>query len=307
LDKKERVLVCSFLVLLFVSNFCVFVFYEGCVEEKDVLLLRYQDENCELVAQNEELVGMYGDLSEDYGDLQSSVLALNEDQGLIQDFDVFRDKVLESVDVDCIPVALLYYTNFSKNEQLVVLSVPDCDYDLYHRRWHPRWLENLDVRGIAEYVTVDDSSLNQIVSVVRSQTQTREELANALLDLVQDKGHVLSLRCYPSAVTEYKFPVETLVEMGGDCDAHAFLYATLMKIAGFKIVLLVSDVVDMSCHVAVGVNLDGVPENSLLGVNDFYFVCDGEKYYFAETTSSGWRVGDLPEKLGNVTFTVIPL
>jgi hypothetical protein len=59
--------------------------------------------------------------------------------------------------------------------------------------------------------------------------------------------------------------------------------------------------------VAVGVNLDGVAENSLLSVNDFYFVWDNEKYYFAETTSFGWRVGDLPEKLGNVTFTVIPL
>jgi hypothetical protein len=53
--------------------------------------------------------------------------------------------------------------------------------------------------------------------------------------------------------------------------------------------------------------LAGVAENSLLSVNDFYFVWDNEKYYFAETTSSGWRVGDLPEKLGNVTFTVIPL
>jgi hypothetical protein len=134
---------------------------------------------------------------------------------LIQDFDVFRDKVLESVDVDCIPVALLYYTNFSKNERLVVLSVPDCDYDLYHRRWHPRWLENLDERGIAEYVTVDDSSLNQIVSVVRCQTQTREELANALLDLVQDKGHVLSLRVIRLLLLSISFLLKLLLSWVG--------------------------------------------------------------------------------------------
>ena len=45
---------------------------------------------------------------------------------------------------------------------------------------------------------------------------------------------------------------------------------------------------------------------SFLFLEDFYFVCGGEKFYFAETTSQSWRVGGFSEKLDNLTFNIIP-
>jgi len=38
---------------------------------------------------------------------------------------------------------------------------------------------------------------------------------------------------------------------------------------------------------------------------DKFFIYDGEKDYFAETTAWGYRVGDLPVWLKNVNFYVI--
>jgi len=40
---------------------------------------------------------------------------------------------------------------------------------------------------------------------------------------------------------------------------------------------------------------------------DKFFIYDGEKYYFAETTAWGYRVDDLPVWLKNVDFYVIPI
>lgn len=63
-----------------------------------------------------------------------------------------------------------------------------------------------------EYITSDETIINQIVETIKNQTQSEEELANALLDFVQYKGFTLSIRYYPT--TGLKYPIETMVEMG---------------------------------------------------------------------------------------------
>jgi hypothetical protein len=129
-------------------------------------------------------------------------------------------------------VTIVYYTNNGKNQQILSLSIPYEKYDAYHKKNHPYWGEN-NLTSAIEYVSSNETIINQIVETVKGQTKNEEELANALLDLVQDKESALSIRYYPT--TELKYPIETLVEMGGDCDTHSFLYGTLMKAAGFKV------------------------------------------------------------------------
>ena len=157
-----------------------------------------------------------------------------------------------------------------------------------------------------DYITRNETIVSQIVETVVSQTRSEEELANALLDFVQDKQNGLSIRYYPTR--EFKYPIETLVEMGGDCDTHAILYATLMKAARFEVLLLYSnEEIDGQHHVAIAVRLEKPPQNSLSKIEDSVFNYNGEKYYYAETTSWGWRVGDLPQKFQNLTFRAMPL
>ncbi|MGB9694006.1 MAG: hypothetical protein ACPLYF_04105, partial [Fervidobacterium sp.] len=101
---------------------------------------------------------------------------------------------------------------------------------------------------------------------------------------------------------------ETLVEMGGDCDTHSFLYATLMKAAGFKVLILLSKnpVSNGLPHAATAIHLTKPPTHSLPEYEDKVFIYNNETYYFAETTTSSYRVGDLPTWLKDVDFHKIP-
>jgi hypothetical protein len=243
-----------------------------------------------LVQTYNSLVGRYNELANNYNELKDTNSKL-WDNAFINE-------------ANCTAVTIIYYTNFSKTQQIITLSIPYEKYSAYHEKTHSYW-------GVAnqtlptEYITYNETAIQQIVTTIVNQTQSEEELANALLDFGQDKQHTMSIRYYPT--TELKYPIETLVEMGGDCDTHSFLYATLMKAAGFKVLLLFSNetLSDGLYHVATAVHLENPPEHTLTDGYGAPFISNDEKYYFAETTLGGC-VGDLPENL-NLNFTMIPV
>ena len=171
-------------------------------------------------------------------------------------------------------------------------------YKYYNEKSHPS-IPNNNLELARQYITPNEQIIQSIVSNMRMQTKNEEEFIDALLDFVQYKDYVLSIRYYPTY--QYKYPIETLVEMGGDCDTHAFLYATLLKAAGFKVLLLLTS--DRT-HAAVAVHLTASPEHNTQETA-WYFTHNGIKYYYAETTHWGWRVGDLPEDLKNKKFYLI--
>ncbi len=91
-----------------------------------------------------------------------------------------------------------------------------------------------------------------------------------------------------------KFPLETIVEGGGDCEDLAILGASLLRAVDVGAVLFKFKGVtpESSGHVALGVN------------GSFTGTCwdhDGKKYYFTELTGTEWRskpskrvIGDCP-------------
>jgi hypothetical protein len=90
-----------------------------------------------------------------------------------------------------------------------------------------------------------------------------------------------------------RFPIETLVDDGGDCEDTSVLFATLTLIMGYGTVYI-----NPTDHYAVGVlgnNLRGTywthPENS------------NNTYYYCETTGDNFKIGQLPDKfLGQTAF-----
>lgn len=238
-------------------------------------------------------------LDERLGDLNDSYLAVNRSY-----FD-FEKTVFESSTPNSTAVTLAYYTSFGADRQMITLSTPNSVYDFYHQKNHPVW-GTRNLQAAETYITENEAVITQIVEVVKNQTGSQEELADALLDFVQYKQHGLSLRYY--VTPELKYPIETLVEMGGDCDTHSFLYAALLKAAGFKTVLLFSELVTVGVrHAAVAVHLDSPPEHSLSNFEDRYFVYNGEKYYFAETTIGSYRMGDVPTEVADLSYRLVPV
>lgn len=131
-----------------------------------------------------------------------------------------------------------------------------------------------------------------------SSYQVIATIANTLKNIAQkerftDKETVEFISAFVQYFTykddgyyEYpRFPVETLVEKAGDCEDTAILLVSILKYLGYKTVLL-----SPKGHMGVGI---AVKEN--IAGNAFPY--DGSNFYYIETTSAGWGVGDYPEHL----------
>ena len=144
---------------------------------------------------------------------------------------------------------------------------------------------------------LDVKSIDGIATSVASVARLGEEdVANTVLSFVQNVGYVSNN--YTRENTLY--PVETLAH-GGVCDDLSVLYASMMITVGFRVVFVAypesTDIGGSRVgHVNVGVYLANPPEH----MTEREYTCftyNGLKYYVAETTGDGWRVGDLPKKL----------
>ena len=98
-----------------------------------------------------------------------------------------------------------------------------------------------------------------------------------------------------------KYPIESLMEEAGDCEDQAILTAALLKRMGYDVALLI-----FPGHVAVGVaGAEGLPGA---------YVTDpatGIRYFYAETTTDGWLLGELPKELepylAKGQFEIVPV
>ncbi|SFH43663.1 hypothetical protein SAMN05660649_05192 [Desulfotomaculum arcticum] len=87
-----------------------------------------------------------------------------------------------------------------------------------------------------------------------------------------------------------KLPVQTLVD-NGDCTDKSILLATILKNMGYNVALLFFPNEDnQDGHLAVGIEFSDpqIPTNRDL----IYYLHDGVKYYFTETTEPGWKIGE---------------
>ena len=154
---------------------------------------------------------------------------------------------------------------------------------------------------VTKLVTTDDPELQGIArglkEVAKKKGYDYYETADFILAFVQSLPYV------PDDVsTPYdefpKFPFETLVDGGGDCEDTSILYATLMKILGYDVVLI-----GLPDHMMVGVAVRGeVPRLKYYYVDAF-----GRRYLPAETTGEGWRVGDAPEEFLEVSLEIFKI
>ncbi len=81
-----------------------------------------------------------------------------------------------------------------------------------------------------------------------------------------------------------RFPIETLVDEGGDCEDTSILFATITLIMGYGTVYI-----NPPDHYAVG-----ILGNGLTGTSWTYPEGSNRTYYYCETTGSGFKIGQLP-------------
>ncbi len=164
------------------------------------------------------------------------------------------------------------------------LNIPKALYDEYKDVPVRTRIRN-GIGGYGFLTTTEDDYVKSLA------TQLNESASEKNFDSFETVSFVLafvqSLPYTSDNVTtrfdEYpRFPVETLVDDGGDCEDTSVLFATIVLLLGYGAVYL-----NPPNHLAVGV----LGEESLLG---YYYTYEEGRYYYCETTGDGWEIGDLP-------------
>lgn len=150
------------------------------------------------------------------------------------------------------------------------------------------------------FVTYEDKYIQQIATDFGTMTEgmTDLERVNFLLAFSQCLGYEDD-SVYIGYDEYWKFPLETLYDHGGDCEDTSILLASLAEVMGYDTALLL-----FPGHMAAGIHIYGdYPD--LVG---FYLRSDPDKvYYYCETTSTGFTVGQIPSSVDvdNTTMVVI--
>lgn len=92
-----------------------------------------------------------------------------------------------------------------------------------------------------------------------------------------------------------RYPIETLVDGCGDCEDKVALLAAILYEMDVDFILLV-----LPEHMAVGVHCDGVDARR-------YLLFEGKRFYYMETTMTGWQLGDIPEDYYAAEIEAVPV
>jgi hypothetical protein len=92
-----------------------------------------------------------------------------------------------------------------------------------------------------------------------------------------------------------RYPVETLVHRGGDCEDASVLLAAILHALGYKVGFLL-----LPRHLQVGV----VRDPSFPGA---FYEYRGQNYYVLEATGEGWQLGEMPPEYKGESGEVLPL
>ncbi len=176
-------------------------------------------------------------------------------------------------------------------------------WSIYIHEGHYNYFKNLKrpaTNDYSVYVTnpMDDQYIADLVNKFKKDVQkygyTERETVEFIVSFVQ------SLQYVPDDLStgydEYpKYPLETLVDQGGDCEDTSILLASLLREMGYGVVLIA-----FQDHMGVGVKGDG-------NLPGYYWEHQGERYYYVETTGKGWPIGVVPEQYRNSKAMVITL
>lgn len=155
-----------------------------------------------------------------------------------------------------------------------------------------QYFKNLDRARTSDYSVYvsnpyDDPFISQLVEKFKETKVKKNFSERELVDFIL--AFVQSLKYIPDDVLtgldEYpKYPLETLVEDGGDCEDTSILLASLYREMGYGVVLL-----RLSGHMAVGVKGSS-------NISGTYYDCNGTRYYYVETTGNNYKIGQIPDE-----------
>ncbi len=179
------------------------------------------------------------------------------------------------------------------------LSIPKALYDAY--KDVPVYTRTRNGPSGYGYLTTTQDAY--VRSLADKLNQTATDMGYSSYDKVSFAlAFVQSLPYTSDNVTEGyneypRFPIETLVDEGGDCEDTSILFATITLIMGYGTVYI-----NPTNHYAVGILGSG-----LRGTSWEYPSGSNKSYYYCETTGDGFKIGQLPDEFAGQSAYIYPI
>jgi len=232
----------------------------------------------------------FSDLESDHGQLQLEFNSLMEDyQELSESYDELLaayERALGAIPLEPEPVSTEiiekeYSWWYDGKKWTLSLNIPESLYNYYSDLNRP------PTEDYSVYVThpFDDEYLRTLIEkmnfIAISRDYTESEKVNLVISFVQSLPYTSDSVTTP--YDEYpRYPLETLVDDGGDCEDTSILVSALLYGMNYDVLLF-----GLPGHMACGVYTQDVYGT--------YWLHNGREYFFLETTGEGWQIGDLPD------------
>ena len=173
------------------------------------------------------------------------------------------------------------------------LNISVALYDLYRQRTH--------YGDDCVHYALSDFDRDCIRNLVKSFREGgRRNGFSDYKNVLNVIAFVQSLRYVTDIVSKHeenyvRYPVETLVDGIGDCEDMAILAAAIMHEMGYDVLF-----VELPSHLALAVK-------SSENLQGSYYEYKGSRYYYLETTNTGWAIGQIPDEYRSTRVQLIPL
>ena len=181
-----------------------------------------------------------------------------------------------------------YVWNFKEKHYTVLMTIDLERYNSYSGK------ERHDIPKLVEEgrTTIGNLTREFQRTFKQHRSWSRQDHVDFVLSFVQSLPYTLD-----DVTTGYdefrRYAIETLIEGGGDCEDTTILVAAILRGLGESTALIFTP-----GHIALGVS------GNFTGASLTY---NGTKYYYCETTGTGWTVGTLPASVGQTVDAIVPL
>lgn len=261
----------TLIIGLLVGNSLPFILFE-----LDNDIVTEENENTISSEEYDKILQQYNDLQKDYEELYKKYDDLMSDyQKVLGEVPLIPEKPSANL------IEKGFEWNYDEKKWSLTLSIPESIYDFYKNQNRPA------TEDYSIYVThpFDDEYIKSIIEKINfmsiHEDYTEAERVNLIISFVQSLPYTFDNISTP--FDEYpRYPLETLVDGGGDCEDTSILSAALLSEMGYEVILL-----NLPNHVACGIHIENV-----YGV---HYVYQEKKFYYLETTGEGWKIGEIPE------------
>ena len=181
-----------------------------------------------------------------------------------------------------------YVWNFKGKSYTALMTIDIEKYNSYDGK------ERYDIPKLVEEGRTTIGNLTREFQNIfkRHREWSKQDRIDFVLSFVQSLPYTLD-----DVTTGYdefrRYAIETLIEGGGDCEDTTILVAAILRGLGENTALIFTP-----GHIALGVS------GNFTGTSVTH---NGTKYYYCETTGTGWSVGALPPSSGTTVTNIVPL